>query len=82
MASGPLKTTVALPDVVRNMTGDAATLVRELKREREKLEAEIRKTLESAGGVDVKLTQKLDSLRRREIEANAAANRDKAAVSN
>ncbi len=76
MASGPMRQSIPLADTVRAMAGDASGLVKELERERKKLEREIQKTLESAGSVDGKLTQKLNDLNKREQAARIYADRD------
>ena len=41
MASGPMRQSIPLADTVRAMAGDASGLVKELERERKKLERHV-----------------------------------------
>jgi hypothetical protein len=78
MANGPMRQSIPLADTVRALSGDAAGLAKELERERRKLEREIQKSLDQAGQVDGKLTQKLNDLNKREQAARIYSDRDAA----
>jgi len=74
----PLRQQIPLSDTIRKLSGDSGGLVRELKKERLKLEREIKKSLETVGRVDSKLVGRLDDLKRREVSAGFFADRDSA----
>jgi hypothetical protein len=75
--AGPMKQNIPLADTVRALSGDSAGLVKELQKERGKLEREIQKSLDAAGKVDAALMQKLNTLKGRETAAGIFADRDR-----